>query len=106
MRYDADNIYCAIEAMESEPKNMKDAESIWGGNHLELFLSNPSMGGSYYHLAIDSKGKIYQSLATSGSSCDRNFDAKPEFKAKILSDRWLAEIRVPTLPLKKTDSGR
>ncbi len=101
LRYDADNIYFAIEAMEPAPKSMKDSENIFGGNHVELFLNNPAMQGSYYQLAIDRKGKFYQSMATSASSCDRTFDAKPEFKTKVLADRWIAEVRVPTPPLKQ-----
>lgn len=101
MRYEADAIYLAIEAMEPMPKAMKETGNIWSGNHVEVFLQHLAMEDRYYQLAIDRNGKSCQAMATSGSSCDRSFDAKPEFKTKMLPDRWVAEIRVPTFFLKR-----
>ncbi len=98
--YDEDNIYLAVEAMESEPGKMtinkkERDESVWSDSSVEFFINAAGMNDKYVQLVINPKGVIYDSKAVTGNSADVAFDAQAEIKTAVLPDRWVAEIRIP-----------
>ena len=102
--YEPENIYFAIEAMEKEPSKMvsnvtqKDG-AVWEDNTLEIFISHPDMGNRFYHLIVNNKGVLFDAVRTPGSPMDQSFDSEAEIATKVLKDRWVLEIRIPSAPL-------
>ncbi|MBO4303814.1 MAG: DUF4838 domain-containing protein [Lentisphaeria bacterium] len=99
--YEPDYIYFAIEAMEPTPEKMvteikKHDGPVWEDNTLEIFLSHPDMGNSYYQMIYNAKGVCFDQLVIPGKGADKKFDAKGEFAVKILKDRWVLEGRFPS----------
>lgn len=99
--YEPDNFYLAVEAMEPTPeKIISEAipkDGLWSriGNSLEIFLQYPDMADEYYHYAINSAGSIID--ARHGlNKRNEEYDSGAEYAVKILDDRWILEMRVPT----------
>ena len=100
MLYDQDNIYFAVEAMESEPGKMKINATkrdgpVWSDSSLEFFITASGMASQYGHVIVNPNGVFYDSKAVSGSNADITFDCQAEIKTAIFSDRWVAELRIP-----------
>ena len=99
--YEPDYIYFAIEAMEPTPEKMisaitKKDGNVWEDNTMEIFLSHPDMGNSYYQMIYNARGVCYDHIVVPGKGSDKKFDSKGEFAVKILKDRWVLEGRFPT----------
>ncbi len=101
MLYDEDNIYLAVEAMEPMPGRMtirktgRD-DSVWNDSSIEFFINAPGMNDKYVQIVVNPKGVVYDSKAVTGNNADVKFDSGVEVKTTVLSDRWIAEVRIPT----------
>ncbi|MGI6355287.1 MAG: DUF4838 domain-containing protein [Lentisphaeria bacterium] len=99
--YEPDNVYIAIEAMEPTPdaiiaeKNPQDAPHSKIGNSLEIFLSYPDMAVEYFHYTINSAGSIIDARHGPNKR-DLAYNGDVEFATKVLADRWVLEMRIPT----------
>ncbi len=100
MLYDEDNIYFAVEAMESDPGKMKikarkHDDEVARDNNLELWIAG-FMSDKSVKIALNPKGVIQDAVVVSGKAgIDPQYDSGVEVKTKVLADRWVAEIRVP-----------
>ena len=101
--YDQDNLYIAVECLEPDMKNMvaaktmPDPGSLWRsiGEHVELFYNYPDMFEKYYHVCVNPYG-VYFSAIQSGTMRDTTFRTKAKIATKILDDRWVLEMAIPT----------
>ncbi len=99
--YEPDYIYFAIEAMEPTPDKMvseitqKDGP-VWTDNTLEIFISHPDMGENYFQLIFNAKGVLFDQGVRPGEGADKGFDSGAEYKTRILPDRWVLEMRIPS----------
>jgi len=107
MLYDQDNVYLAVEAMESEPGRMKikakkQAGAVERDSSLELFVV-PFMSGKCAHIALNPMGITRSALGAPGAQDpEMKFDSGIEVKTRVLSERWVAEIRIPAAPYGRT----
>ncbi len=100
MLYDEDNIYFAVEAMESDPGKMKikarkHDDEVARDNNLELWIAG-FMSDKSVKIALNPKGVIQDAVVVSGKAgIDPQYDSGVEVKTKVLADRWVAEVRIP-----------
>ena len=103
---DKENLYFLITAKEPAPGKMKMVGkkdvNVWADDSIELFLYPPTAANTYYHLAINPKGVIYDSL---GSKPAKDFNIPVEVKTRIHKDRYVIEARVPLAKLKRPERG-
>lgn len=99
--YEPDALYLAVEAMEPLVDQIaaetipKDGPYSKIGNNLEMFLHYPDMGDQYYHYIVNSAGSIID--ARHGlHTRDTAYDSGAEYAVKVLGDRWVVEMRIPT----------
>ena len=102
--YEPDYLYIAVEAMEPHPEKMVSRitgndDEVWRDNTLEIFLNYPDMNEAYYQIVYNAVGACFDWAMVPGRQGDLKFDAKSEFKTKILKDRWILEGRIPTSAL-------
>ena len=101
--YDTDTLYIAVECMEPCPdrifagKKVARNDSGWDslGNDVELFYNYPDMAEKYYHLAINSNGQVIDAKRGPGFR-DTSFTTGAKIATRILKDRWILEIAIPT----------
>jgi hypothetical protein len=101
--YDHDNLYFGVVAMEPNPEKIIAGDKVDRfargvanlGNHIELFYSYPDMAQASWHLMINSKGQIIDALQKSSTDRDASIVTKAKWAVKVLSDRWVLEVRVP-----------
>ncbi|MDD4017926.1 MAG: DUF4838 domain-containing protein [Kiritimatiellae bacterium] len=107
MLYDQDNVFLAVEAMESEPGRMKikaknQAGAVARDSSLEIFVV-PFMGGKCAHIALNPRGIIRSALDAPGAKdTEMRFESGIEVKTRVLTERWVAEIRIPAAPHGRT----
>lgn len=102
--YDTNHLYIAVECMEPHPEKIIAGKDVprdptgWKtlGDHIELFYNYPDMADKYYHLAINSKGGIVDARQISVSNRDTSFRTKAQYAVKVLKDRWILEMAIPT----------
>ena len=98
--YDKNNIYIGFEAIndaawsaETAKTKKHDGKLIWTDDHIELQLM-PENSNDFYHLAINTKGKFYDSKISSGKT-DVTYDSKAEIETSKLKDRFIYEVKLP-----------
>lgn len=97
-----DTLYFAVECSEPamdrrKAKKTLDPDHKWRdlGDHIELFYQYPDMAEKCWHMMINSEGAMFSGLQKTPSSFEeRKTDAK--CVVKRLSDRWIAEVAIPT----------
>ena len=62
---------------------------------MELFYNYPDMAERYYHLAINSNGQVIDARHGPGSR-DAAFSTNAKIATRILKDRWIMEIAIPS----------
>lgn len=101
--YDQDNLYVAVECLVPDTKDMVAGKPSPGtapqwndmGEHVELFCNYPDMAERYYHVAINPYGIVVPAIQ-SGTMRDTSFRLQADIATKVLSDRWILEMAVPT----------
>ncbi len=103
--YEPEFICFGIETMEPTPDRMlteireRDGQ-LWLDNTLEIFITHPDLAGDYFHLIFNANGVLYDAFnRRAQKAADLKFDSCAEVKTKVLADRWIAEVRIPTAPL-------
>ncbi len=102
--HEPDHFYLLIEAMEPNSAGIKRVNKAgqmpWGDESLEIFLSHPNFNGSYYQFVFNTNGALYQAQTLTGSlDANTDIDTGIEIKTAINSDRWVAEVKIPTAKL-------
>ena len=102
--HEPDAIYFGIEAMDNEIEKMlagikeKDGP-VWTDSTIELFLTFPDLGNSYYQIIINSIGTVFDQFVQPGIGSNVKWDSQIQLKTKILKDRWVLEAKIPTGPI-------
>ncbi len=102
--HEPEYIYFGMEMLEPTPKDIvteytkRDGE-IWHDNTVEVFLSHPDMGDSFFHFIFNAAGAFYDRKVAKGEKTDASFNCNAEVKARVLDDRWVLEFRLPTAEL-------
>lgn len=103
---DKENFYFLIDAKEPNTAKMtmsaKRDSDVWKDDSMEIFLYPPTAANSYYHLAVNAKGVVYDEL---GPGAKVNYDLPVVAKGKIYKDRYVIELKVPVSRLKALERG-
>lgn len=107
--YDKDYLYirfiCHEPYMDKVRAVQKDHDSmVYTDDCVEIFLMPD--GNSYYHLAINKLGTVYDE-----KGADKSWDSGAEVKAHSEKENWIVECRIPwtsvvKIPPKSGDSWR
>ena len=98
---DPENLYFLVTALEPNPRGIvanateKDG-TVWSDDAIECFLYPPSADNSYYQIVVNSRGVVFDAV---NPGADASFDSGVEARARILSDRYVIEMRVPAARL-------
>ena len=97
--FDDEFLYAAIEAMEPETGKMvskctKHDGEVWRDNSVELFINCPAMKNKYYHLIVNDKGTLQDTLEESVLT-DPSFESKAQIAVGKEKDRWIVEMKIP-----------
>lgn len=105
LAYDDDNLYVGFVAMNDkawgpEKANMtlRDGKEIWNDDHIELEIAPPDVGGRFYHIAVNTKGMLYDAQMN-GPNAEKHYDSQAEVKVTRQPDRFIYEIRLPLAPM-------
>lgn len=103
---DAENLYFLITAMEPGPEKLTTTEgrdsAVWSKDCIELFLYPPSVENTYYQIAVGPTGTVFDALQP---PTRKDFNLDVEVKTKVLKDRYIVELRIPTKKLLKLKTG-
>ena len=103
--YDPEALYISVECLEPTPEKMIAADRLEDegaaryrnfGSHVEIFYNYPDMFDKYYHLMVNAKGLVMSAIQLSGTQRDNSFRTSAKVATKVLKDRWIAEIAIPT----------
>ena len=108
---DGENLYFLVEANEPHMDRIKSAAKshdgpVWGDDGVELMIFSPSVENCYYHIAVNTKGVVYDARCPGN---DTKYDLGVEAKGSPTEKGWLLEIKVPTkkiYPLVEGDKWR
>lgn len=93
---DGSNLYFLVSAKEPQIGKMKMEGfrdgPVWGDDGIELFLYPPSLDNRYYHIAVNPRGDVYDAQCPGNEA---GWDLGVEAKARVLSDRYVIEVKVP-----------
>ena len=93
---DGESLYFLVTAKEPHPEQLKakgeNDVNVYGDDGVELFLYPPAMDNRYYHIAVNTKGEVYDAKCPGNESA---FNLGVEAKGRVLDDRYVLEIRVP-----------
>ena len=103
---DKENLYFLIEAKEPHTGKMimngRKDHDVWKDDSIEIFLYPPTAANSYYHIAVNPRGAVYDEL---GPGAKTDYDLPVEVKTKIHSDRYVIELKIPVSRLKRPERG-
>lgn len=94
---DGESLYFLVTAKEPAPARLKAVGTkevnVYGDDGVEIFLYPPAMDNRYYHIAVNTKGEVYDAKCPGNESA---FDIGVEATCRVRDDRYILEIRVPT----------
>ena len=102
--YDQENLYVSVECIEPDVKGIVAAKTLpesgerWKalGDHVEIFYNYPDMADKYYHVCVNPHGAVLSAIQLSGSQRDMSFRTQAKIATKIMDDRWVLEMAIPT----------
>jgi len=102
--YDKDNLYFGVVADAQKVWGPVKADAsregrVWADDSIELQIAPPDSKGTFYHVVVNTKGVIYDSLMN-GNHIDKSFDSKAEVKVKKIGKQYIYEIRLPLAQMK------
>lgn len=103
LTYDDEAIYIGVTAecsdTETLRKNIKNTNTPWAADCVEVFMDFNNKGKSYYHFASDAAGHKYSARysydAASRSKKGILWFGDWQSAGKINKDNWTLEIRIP-----------
>ncbi len=102
--HEPEYLYFGMEMLDPSPDKLRTAiterdGAVWEDNTVEIFLTHPDMGASYFHFIVNAAGTLYDRRVDASEKGDKSFNSSLDLKSKILDDRWLLEMRIPTSEL-------
>ncbi len=102
--YEPEYFYFAAEMVEPAIKKVyntitKRDGPVWEDNTLELFLTHPDLGGTFFHFIFNTDGVFYDRKVYPGEKGDASFNSSLQVKTRRLADRWVLEAKIPTAEL-------
>ncbi len=94
--YDKDNLYFAIRAFEENAWAPPKAEAserdgkVWADDSVEIFIAAPGDDSNYYHLAINTKGALYDA-----KNRDSAWTSQTTLAVRKEKDGYVYEVKVP-----------
>ena len=110
--YEPEYFYFAAEMVEPAMDKVyntitKRDGAVWEDNTVELFLSHPDLGGTFFHFIFNTDGVFYDRKVYPGEKGDASFNSSLQVKTRRLADRWVLEAKIPTAELgEKCFSGQ
>lgn len=116
LTYDQNNIYIFMDCLESvlNPALQKTFEfkaeksehdsDVFSDDCVEIFIRPPGKE-AYYHLAVNSKGTIYDEKRLPNSVPDKSWDSHASVKTLLTGNKWSAEISIPLQSLEAPVPG-
>lgn len=99
-------LYFLVNAKEPQIDKMKMSAGhdspVWSNDAMEFFIYPPTAANSYYQMAVNPKGTIFDAI-NPGANSTFNLDA--EVKTKINTDGYVIEARVRADTLGPFDRG-
>lgn len=102
--HEPEYLYFGIEAEEPFPEKMttnvrtKDGP-VWEDNTVEIFLTHPDLGKSYYQIIINADGVVFDQFVQPGSKGNAAADTGIVVRTKRGRGNWTVEARIPTANL-------
>jgi len=102
--YDENGIYIALKCYDSQIEKIKadikeDGGPVWDDDCVEIFLDTNCDRTTYYHIAINSLGKIN----VVDKENNQPFKGKIERATSVKNDHWIVEIEIPFSSLNITN---
>ena len=102
--YEPEYFYFAAEMVEPAMDKVyntitKRDGPVWEDNTLELFLTHPDLGGTFFHFIFNTDGVFYDRKVYPGEKGDSSFNSSLQVKTRRLADRWVLEAKIPTAEL-------
>ncbi len=107
LAYDEDRLYLFVECLESalDPVLQKRAEfkanqtehdsSVFRDDVIELFLQPSQELDTYYHIAFNSLGTIYDARCETEGVYDKSWDSGAEAAGQVGDRSWTLEVAIP-----------
>ncbi|HOM26660.1 MAG TPA: carbohydrate-binding family 9-like protein [bacterium] len=94
--YDDNGLYIAFKCYDSQIEKIKadikeDGGPVWSDDCVEIFLDTNNDRRTYYHIAINSLGKI----KVVDKENNQPFKGKIERATSIKKDQWIVEVFIP-----------
>ncbi|MFB3892798.1 MAG: sugar-binding protein [Phycisphaerae bacterium] len=100
---DAKNLYLAVEVYE-DPKTLKslvaealsrDAKEMWEDDRVEFFLDPAGKGKTYYQIAINSKGVVWDAYHAEPGNSDTSWNPVFKSRAAVGGASWIVQLALP-----------
>lgn len=104
LTYDREWLYLAFRCQEAQmaqivaEQTRRDAE-VWRDDCVEIFLRPDPQAATYYHLAINSRGTLYDARCTPRAQAGWNLPA--QVAAQRGEQEWTVELACPLTALKR-----
>ena len=102
--YEPEYFYFAAEMAEPEMDRIQTSITrrdgpVWEDNTVELFLTHPDLGATFFHFIFNADGVVYDRKVAPGMKSDASFNSSLEVKTRKEADRWVLEAKIPTAEL-------
>jgi hypothetical protein len=77
----------------------KRDEEVWKEENIQIFIDPENSGREYFQFAVNPKGTVWDARCTAGGSIDPIFNADCGTACKVLSDRWILEMKISAASL-------
>lgn len=107
LAYDEENLYVFAECAEAalNPVLQKRASfraeatapdaDLFSDDVLELFVQPSPASGVYYHLAVNSRGTLYDARCTAAGGDDKSWSSGARAAARVGERTWTVELAIP-----------
>jgi hypothetical protein len=107
LAYDEDHLYLFIECRESalspvlqeraafKAEQTDHDSNVFSDDVIELFLQPSPEQGLYYHIALNSRGAVYDARCQGEDQFDKSWDSQAQVKTAVGNRSWTLEIALP-----------
>jgi len=100
LTYDSQALYIGVRCRESRMTKLSKSVTehdgrVWSDDCVELFLRPGAGGSTYYHLAVNALGTVYDAACVPGGGTDAAWQSGARTAAYLEQQAWSVEIAVP-----------
>jgi hypothetical protein len=97
--YDTDYVYFGVTCLTGtntvKGKHVKRDDDMWDEDIVEFFIDPIDSGAKYFHVAVNSRGTLYDSECTMGNFMgDRSFNSGSEAASSVIPGKWIMEMKI------------